>query len=88
MARQQGPEGPIEARLMSLLASLFFSVPTAVLAWLWLNRELSFWGGFLDSRSLMVCIAVFAVLALLFPTLFPALLGRVWQLMARVWHWW
>ncbi len=66
MARNRGQGGPIETRLISLFASLFFSIPTAVFVWLWVNLELAvYWDGFLSSRYLISCILGFAVLALL-----------------------
>ncbi|MCD1630578.1 hypothetical protein K7I15_11820 [Marinobacter shengliensis] len=89
MARNRGQGGPIETRLISLFASLFFSIPTAVFVWLWVNLELAvYWDGFLSSRYLISCIVVFAVLALLLPKLFPSILGGVWRGIAKVWHWW
>ncbi|GAB5478839.1 MAG: hypothetical protein Marn2KO_23060 [Marinobacter nauticus] len=48
MARNRGQGGPIESRLISLFASLFFSVPTAAFVWIWINLELArYWDGFL-----------------------------------------
>ena len=89
MARNRGQDGPIETRLISLFASLFFSIPTAVFVWLWVNLELAvYWDGFLSSRYLISCIVVFAVLALLLPKLFPSILGGVWLGIAKVWPWW
>jgi hypothetical protein len=89
MAKNRGQGGPIESRLISLFASLFFSVPTAVFVWLWVNLELAVhWDGFLSSRYLIICIFVFAVLALLAPKLFPSMLGGIWRGIARVWSWW
>ncbi|MBU2875040.1 hypothetical protein [Marinobacter salexigens] len=89
MARNRGQDGPIEIRLISLFASLFFSVPTAAFVWLWVNLELAvYWDGFLSSRYLIFSILGFAVLALLLPRLFPSILGSVWRGIAKVWHWW
>lgn len=90
MARNSGKNGPIESRLISLFASLFFSVPTAALIWLGVNKELAFWGGFLSSTYLIACIIIFAVLALLLPQLFPSILGSIWRGIVRVercWGW-
>jgi hypothetical protein len=78
----------LQMRLLSMLASLIFSVPTAALIWLGLNKELAFWGGFLDSRYLVVTVVAFALAALLFPLLFPSLLGAVWRYVLKVQHWW
>ena len=66
MANNRNQGGPIESRLISLFASLFFSIPTAAFVWFWVNLELAvYWDGFLSSRYLVTCIIVFAVLALL-----------------------
>ncbi|WP_309044320.1 hypothetical protein [Marinobacter sediminicola] len=89
MAKNRGQSGPIESRLISLFASLFFSIPTAAFVWLWANLELAvYWDGFLSSSYLVTCIIVFAVLALLLPQLFPSILGAVWRAIAKVWGWW
>ncbi|TPW23224.1 hypothetical protein FH712_12105 [Marinobacter nauticus] len=80
MARNQGQGGPIESRLISLLASLFFSIPTAALIWLWVNLELAiYWDSFLSSGYLVACIMVFAVLAILLLQLFPSILASIWR---------
>ncbi len=89
MARKRGQGWPIESRLISLFASLFFSIPTAAFIWLWVNIELAvYWDGFLSSSYLVTCIIVFAVLALLLPQLFPSILGGIWRGIAKVWSWW
>jgi len=88
MARNHSQGGPIESRLISLFASLFFSVPTAGFIWLGVNKELAYWGGFLSSTYLVACIIVFAIMALLFPQLFPSILGGLWRGILKVGHWW
>lgn len=88
MRRNRNESGPIESRLISLFASLFFSVPTAALIWLGVNKELSYSGGFLGSNYLIACIIVFAVMALLLPRLFPSILGGIWQGMLTIERWW
>jgi len=89
MASNRGQDGPIESRLISLFASLFFSIPTAAFVWCWVNLELAvYWDGFLSSRYLVTCIIVFAVLALLLPKLFPAILGGIWRGIGKIWNWW
>lgn len=84
--REQG--GPIESRLIGLCASLFFSIPTAALLWLVVNRELAYWGGFLGSTYLVTCIIVFAALAVLVPRLFPSILGGIWRGIIKFERWW
>ncbi|MDS1310783.1 hypothetical protein [Marinobacter xiaoshiensis] len=89
MAGNRGQGGPIESRLISLFASLFFSIPTAAFVWFWVNLELAvYWDGFLSSSYLVTSIIVFAVLALLLPQFFPSILGGVWHAVAKVWRWW
>ncbi len=87
--RRKAPkdEGSIESRLIALTASLFFSIPTAVIIWLLINKELAYWGGFLGSGYLLSSIAIFAVLAFLFPLFFPAILGHVWRSIVRMAGW-
>ena len=68
MPRNRSQGQSIESSLISLFASLFFSIPTAAFIWFWANSELAvYWDGFLNSRYLISCIIVFAVLALLPP---------------------
>src|SRR5690606_25159971 len=58
--------------------------PTAALIWLWVNRELAFWGGFVSSSYLLVSVVIFALIAFAAPRLFPSLLGRIWHGMISV----
>lgn len=88
MANNDSQAGPIEARVIGLLASLIFSIPTAVLLWVGVNKELAHWGGFLGSSYLLGCMVAFAVLALLLPRLFPAILGGVWRWMMKIERYW
>ncbi|WP_228151152.1 hypothetical protein [Tamilnaduibacter salinus] len=78
----------MESRLTSLFASLFFSVPTAALIWLGVNKELAFWGGFLSSHYLLGSILIFAAIAFVLPRLFPSILGAVWRGVLRIERWW
>lgn len=89
MAKNRGQNGPVESRLISLFVSLFFSIPTAAILWLWVNSTLGvYWGGFLSSNYLVGCIIIFAVLALLLPQLFPSILGGIWRGIVRIWSSW
>lgn len=77
------------SRLMAALFSLFVSVPTAVLIWLWINRELGLWaGGFIGSEYLLGTVLLFALVAFFAPRFFPSLLGWVWHGMASASRWW
>ena len=78
----------VGSRLMAALFSLFVSIPTAALIWLWVNRELAFWGGFVGSRYLLWSVVLFALIAFATPRLFPTLLGKIWHGMFRVNRWW
>ncbi len=88
MPRKHNPSGPIASRLIGLFASLFFSIPTAAFLWFWVNKELAYWGGFLNSSYLLACIAVFAAIALLLPSLFPSIIGGVWRWIIGIHRWW
>lgn len=77
----------IEERFIALLASLFFSIPTAVLIWLLINKELAFTGAFLASSYLWMSLVVFAALAFAAPTLFSSILGAIWRWLAKVMKW-
>lgn len=81
-------EGPIQSRLMALLASLFFSVPTAILIWLGINKQLAFWNGFIATSYLWASVAAFAFVALIAPKLFPSILGVLWRWLLKVEKWW
>lgn len=70
-------------RLWGVLASLFFSVPTALLIWLFLNQELaSFF--FIQVAYLLGFIFMLAMTALLVSRLFPDILGAIWRGIMRL----
>ena len=86
--KRKSDEGFLEARLYGLFASLILSVPTAFIIWMWANIELASFGGFIGSYYLVTSIAVFSVIALLFPRLFPSILGFIWHAMVKVARFW
>ncbi|WP_298451729.1 hypothetical protein [uncultured Marinobacter sp.] len=89
MARNRSQGGFLESRLISLFASLFFSVPTAALIWFGVNKQLAYFdAGFFRSTYLIACIIVFSALALLLPRLFPSILGGIWRSILKVERWW
>ena len=89
MARNRSQGGFLESRIIGLFASLFFSIPTAAFIWLGVNKQLAFLdAGFFSSDYLVACIVVFFVLALLFPQLFPSILGSIWRGILKVERWW
>ena len=74
-------EGPIQARLMGVLAAMFFAIPTTVILWLGINRELALWGApdaYIGSSGFWLIMAAFFSVAMIFPHLFPAMLGKAW----------
>ena len=88
--KQRSQEGPIFSRLMGFLAAMFFAVPTAALLWFLTNGKLAFWGDgytFVGSAGLWVIIGIFAMIALLTPGVFPALLSRIWHAIRRIYEW-
>ncbi|RTE64269.1 hypothetical protein EH243_18270 [Amphritea opalescens] len=89
MARHHSQGGFIKSRLIGLFASLFFSVPTAILIWFGVNKQLAYFdAGFFSSTYLIACILIFSVLALLFPRLFSSILGGIWRGILKVERWW
>ncbi len=89
MTKNHNQSGFFESRLMSLLASLFFSIPTAAFIWFGINKQLAFFdAGFFSSGYLVACIVVFSVIALLLPQLFPSVLGWFWRGILKVERWW
>lgn len=77
----------IRDALTGVLASLVFSVPTAILIWLLVNSELVGWHRFLTTDYLLLMVAGFAVLALILPDLFPALMAKVWRWLVQWLRW-
>ena len=89
MSKKISPRYDLQSRMISLFVSLLFSVPTAALLWLSVNKQLALLdAGFLTSAYLLGCIVVFCVLALLFPQFFPSILGYIWRGMLKVGRWW
>lgn len=89
MSKKISPRYDLQSRMISLFVSLLFSIPTAALLWLSVNKQLALLdAGFLTSGYLLGCIAVFCVLALLFPQFFPSILGYIWRGMLKFGRWW
>ena len=86
--KSRSGEGFLEARIFGLFASLIFSVPTAFIIWMLANVELVSFGGFIDSNYLVASIIVFSIIALLFPRLFPSILGAIWHAIVKVARFW
>lgn len=78
MTKPLNSDSSMKSRLIGLCASLFFSVPTAALLRLNINRQLTYVdGGFLNSNYLLGRISVFALLGFVLEQLFPSVLGWV-----------
>lgn len=76
-------------RLISVAASLVFSVPTAAVVWLIVNIHLAYVGDFLGSGYLWTTIAIFAIAAFVAPDTFPEILEKVWHWLAKIgFFWW
>ena len=77
-------------RIISVLVSLIFSVPTAMLAWFGINKNIAFYGdgGILGVNVLWALIVASAVFAFVFPSVFPSILGAAWNGILRVQKWW
>ncbi len=76
---------------MGLLASMLFSIPTAVFLWLWVNQQLAIyvhWDAFLSSAVLWYTILGFMAFALLFPNIFPSIMGGIWRFILGIQKWW
>lgn len=89
--RAQPKEGSLQAWLMGLLASLFFAIPTALLMWMLINRELALLsssGAFLNTGGFWAIIGFFICVAAIFPRFFPSVLGKVWRFIIRYERFW
>ena len=89
--RSQPKEGIIQARFMGLLAASFFAFPTAILMWLLANRELALYGAsdaFITTNGFWAIIGFFTVIAIIFPQLFPSLLGKIWRFIVHYERFW
>jgi hypothetical protein len=76
-------------RLISVAASLVFSVPTAVVIWLIVNAHLAYAGDFLGSAYLWASIVIFAIAAFVAPDTFPEILEKIWHWFAKAgFFWW
>jgi hypothetical protein len=70
------------SRLISMLASLFFSLPTAVILWFGLNTQLAHVSSadlFLTSKVLWLTILVFIIVSLVSPRVFNSMLAMIWR---------
>jgi hypothetical protein len=77
-----GLVSPMKDRLISVAASLVFSIPTAVLIWVVANVWIT--DGALGPVYLLAIIAIFAFAALAAPEWFPDMLGKLWRWLARL----
>jgi len=83
-------EGPIISRLMGFLAAMFFAVPTAALVWFGTNKQLAFWGtpdAFISTKVFWAILGSFAFIAIIFPKVFPSVLGGIWRWVIKIQNW-
>ena len=81
----------VQDRLMSFVVGMVFAVPTAGFIWFFTNTKLAVWGpngAFLGSTGFWAVLGIFAIIALVVPELFPDFLGKVWQTILKIGHWW
>jgi hypothetical protein len=67
--------------------SVLVTLPTGGLVWLWVNRELAGSDSYIGTQTLALVIAAGAALAFLFPRLFPAVIGRLWDILLQLARW-
>ncbi len=88
--RHSSSESPVTRFVMGQLAAAFFAIPTAALLWFATNKHLAIWGptdAFIGSKGFWLVLAVFAVVSVFLPRLFPSLLGKVWHGIIRMEQW-
>ena len=74
-------------RFILMSASLFFSIPTMIFAWLSYNLTGVFWGrAFLSADFLWLVIAIFAALSFIAPNWISNCLGKLWK--SKKWWGW
>ena len=84
-------EGFVESRIVGLLASMVFSVPTSIFIWFGVNKQLAifaYWDVFISSTILWTTIFGFMLIALIIPNGFPAIMGRIWRAILSIEKWW
>ncbi len=74
-------------RMLAAALSVLVTLPTCGLIWLWVNAGIAGSGHYVGSRALAVAIAAGAVVAFLFPRLFPNVIGRLWSILLHLARW-
>ena len=85
MRRSRQGDVTFSDRLISVFASLLFSVPTCLILSLKISQnllalQLDFTVG---GKGFLVLLLIFSVLAFIFPKLFPNVLGWVWNIFMK-----
>jgi len=81
---------PIAERVIGLIVSLVFAVPTAILIWFATNKNLALLGSsntLLGSDGFWLILGVFALVAVILPNFFPSLLGKIWHTFIKIENW-
>ena len=79
-------------RLISVLVSLIFTVPTVSLVWFGLGKQLALLGNGsgLSLNTFLGAMVILSVVAFVFPAVFPSILGAIWRAIIKVqklWQW-
>jgi hypothetical protein len=85
--RQGHPAIGLADRLIRAGLSVLVTLPTGGLVWLWVNRELAGSDSYIGTQALALVIAAGAALAFLFPRMFPAVIGRLWDTLLQLTRW-
>jgi hypothetical protein len=81
-------------RCTAVVASLFFTVPTAVFVWLIINLWFGVIGSWYFSDTvlgyewILIAVGIFSCFAFAYPRLYPDVLGALWHGIARFFRWW
>jgi hypothetical protein len=79
--------GGLLDRMLAAALSVLVTLPTFGLLWLWFNAGVAGSGHYVGTPALAVAIAAGAVIAFLFPRLFPNLIGRLWTILLHLARW-
>ena len=80
----------IADRVVSVLSSLVFPVPTCLLLWFGLSKQFGLFGSgdVLPVSMLWGVVSASCVTAFILPSVFPSLLEFVWKSILKIQKWW
>ena len=79
-----------QRRLIGLLVALLLAFPTAFILWFFTQTQLALWGveqGFLGTTGFWLILGTMALLAVVFPGLFPSILSTIWRALIGMGRW-